>query len=238
MIDRLKPTQRPARSVHGYQKWRSLLFMHWPVPVDLMRSVVPSCLELDLYDGVAYVGVVPFMMEGVRPRWWPETLAFSFLETNVRAYVHHGDQPGVFFLSLEASSQLAVWFARKFWGLPYYYAKMKLDRDGDDIWYKSERAGSDVSHAVHYRVGDWLGPSQLGSLEFFFLERYLLFVERGERVYAGQVHHSPYPAQQVEVLAVEDGLVQAAGLGQPNGLPTLAHYASGVDVEVFGLVPV
>jgi uncharacterized protein YqjF (DUF2071 family) len=212
--------------------------MHWPVPVEAMRSVIPTSLELDLYNGEAYVGIVPFMMEGVRPRWWPESLSFRFLETNVRAYVLCGEKPGVYFLSLEAASQLAVWCARSVWGLPYHHAQMRLERDGDDIRYRTKRTRTNVSHNVHYRLGNSLGPSQPGSLEFFFLERYLLFVERNHQLFAGQVYHSPYPAQRAEVLSVDDELVPAAGLPQLAGPPTFAHYASGVDVEIFELTPV
>src|SRR4051812_11011254 len=82
LIDRLSPTLRPAGRVAGFQRWRSLLFLHWPVPVEVLRPLVPAELALDLHDGVAFVGVVPFAMQGVRPRWWPEAFAFNFLETN------------------------------------------------------------------------------------------------------------------------------------------------------------
>lgn len=238
MIDRIQPTRRPAGPARGYQRWRSLLFMHWPVPIEAMRSVIPSSLELDLYQGVAYVGIVPFMMEGVRPRWWPENLSFRFLETNVRAYVLCGEMPGVYFLSLEAASQLAVWCARRFWGLPYHHARMRLEQKGDAICYQTKRTRMDVSHTVHYRLGTSLGPSRPDSLEFFFLERYFLFVERNKQLFVGQVHHSPYPAQQAEILSVNDELVSAVGLPPLAGPPTFAHYASGVDVEIFDLVRV
>ncbi len=238
MIERIKPTCRPNQTVRGFQNWRSLLFMHWPVPVEELRLLVPDALELDLYNGVAYVGVVPFVMEGVRPRWWPACCAFSFLETNVRTYVYHNDRPGVFFLSLEAASRLAVWAARKFWGLPYYHADMSLDRQGEEIQYRTVRRGTGKRHSVRYRLGPMLGPSRPGTREFFFLERYLLFLERRKRIFVGQVHHSPYPAQAVEVLEVDDELVQTAGLIGCEGSPEFSHYVSGVDVEIFDLHPV
>jgi uncharacterized protein YqjF (DUF2071 family) len=235
MIDRIGPTVRPSRTVRGFQKWRSLLFMHWPVSVEKLRSIVPASLELDLYDGIAYVGVVPFVMEGVRPRWWPASMTFNFLETNVRTYVYHNGQPGVFFISLEAASGLAVWAARQFWGLPYYRADMSLKREGEEVRYRSVRRGSGVRHLVRYRLGKMLGPSRPDTLEFFFLERYLLFLERRNTTFVGQVHHSPYPVQQVEVLEIEDQLAASAGLFECEGMPEFSHYASGVDVEVFQL---
>jgi len=235
MIDREGPTQRPAGPARGYQQWRSLLFMHWPVSIDIIRPLVPARLELDLLEGTAYVGVVPFVMQGVRPRRWAKRFAFDFLETNVRTYVCHNDQPGVYFFSLDAASRLAVWAARRFWGLPYYHATMHIEQTGDEFHYRSRRHGSDVRHEVRYRLGEMLGPSEPGTIEHFLLERYLLFLERRQTIYVGQVHHAPYPAQRAEVLEINDQLMSAAGLGQFHASPTFSHFAAGVDVEVFDL---
>ncbi len=209
--------------------------MHWAVPAADLRRLVPASLELDLYDGVAYIGVVPFAMQGVRPAWCPASLAFEFLETNVRTYVTHGDQPGVYFLSLEAASTLAVWAARRFWALPYYYARMQMERHGDEVTYESARRRSKATHRVRYRIGDTVPASQPGTLQFFFLERYLLFVERHGQLYTGQVHHTPYPARRAEVLEIRDRLLPAAGIAGCDGPPAFAHYSEGVDVEVFAL---
>jgi hypothetical protein len=223
--------------------------MHWPVPVDVLRPLVPGSLEIDQYEGVAYVGVVPFAMEDVRPKWWPSRLAFSFLETNVRTYVHCEGKPGVFFFSLDAASGLAVWAARRFWGLPYYHSKMTLQREasdssthddlrcvGDRVNYESRRKRGKADHRVCYRVGDPLGPLDADSIEFFFLERYLLFVERKRGTLVGQVHHSPYPAHEAELLSIEDELLVAAGLSGIDALPEFVHFSPGVDVEIFDLV--
>ena len=96
VIDRIAPTLRPLSPVVGYQNWRDLLFLHWPVPVEVLRPLVPAPLSIDTYDGVAYVGLVPFWMIGVRPNWAPTRSAFRFLETNVRTYTHlDGRDPGV-----------------------------------------------------------------------------------------------------------------------------------------------
>ncbi len=234
MVDRIGPTRRPNEKVRGYQSWQSLLFMHWPVPVDEIRQLVPTSMELDLFDGVAYIGLVPFAMAGVRPNWAPSTLAFNFLETNVRTYVTVNGKPGVVFLSLEAASRLAVWVAKKFWGLPYYYAQMSIAKQGDQVEYESRREGADAQLNVQYKIGDPLDTSDLESLEFFFLERYLLFVERHGKTLSGQVHHTPYPAHRAEVLEIDNSLLSSLGLSC-DSLPTFAHYSPGVDVEIFDL---
>lgn len=211
--------------------------MHWAVPAKTLRPLVPAPLELDLYDGVAYVGVVPFIMQDVRPRRWPASLAFNFLETNVRTYVMHNDRPGVYFFSLDAASRLAVWAARRFWKLPYFHAEMSVVQEQDETLYQVKRRDTDVRHRVRYRLGELLDPLQPSSLEFFLLERYLLFVQRGHEIHVGQVHHAPYPAQHAEILDVEDELIKATGIDGCERAPLLAHYAAGVDVEVFGLSP-
>jgi len=234
-IDRIGPTRRPADSPVGFQRWRSLLFLHWEVPEAELRKLVPADLTIDLYDGRAYVGIVPFVMEGVRPWWSPQRLAFSFLETNVRTYVHYRGRPGVYFFSLDANSAVAVAAARRFWGLPYFNATMSLARSGKSVSYASRRRGGTAQLDVHYQIGSHLGPSEPGTMQHFFLERYLLMVERAGNLLVGQVHHAPYPAQAVAVDALSESLIAATGLPAPDSPPAFVHYAEGVDVEIFRL---
>ncbi len=238
-IDRIAPTHRPQGKAAGFQRWRELLFVHWAVPEAVVRPLVPPEMTLDLHDGVLYVGLVPFIMEGVRPWWAPEAVAFNFLETNLRTYVHVNGEPGVFFFSLEAASWIAVQTARIGWKLPYHHATMERARQGDVVRYQTVRKGQPKAQLkVEYRLGEMLGASTPGTLEHFLLERYLLFTRRGKEILRGQVYHTPYPAQRAELISLEEGLVQAAGMPAPEGPPPLVHFASGVDVEVFALAPV
>jgi uncharacterized protein len=228
---------RPDQAPNGWQKWRDLLFVHWDVPVDSLRALVPPQLELDLWQGRALVGVVPFAMQDVRPSWLPSLFALDFLETNTRTYVTYRGRPGVYFFSLEAASLLAVKAARWGWGLPYFHASMTLERDGDWIAYATKRRGAEAACTARYRPGTLLGPSPEGTLEYFLLERYLLFSLKRDVVYEGQVVHEPYPAQQVELASIEESLLRAAGL-ERGATPCAVHYAAGVDVEVFGPYPI
>ena len=238
-IDRIAPTLRPAQPIVGYQRWRDLLFLHWPVPVELLRPLIPEPLSIDTYEGTAYVGLVPFWMVGVRPHWAPECSAFRFLETNVRTYTHlDGRDPSVYFFSLEAASRVAVAVARLQFGLPYFWARMGIRRDGRRIEYRSRRLlGGRARTWVRFEAGEHLGASRPGSLEHFLIERYYLHVQRGRRLWRGQVHHPAYPVQRATLLGFKDELVGAAGLPQPTVPPPLVHYVKGVDVNIHGLQP-
>lgn len=237
-IDRVAPTRRPEGPPQGWQSWRRLLFLHWPVPVAALRPLIPQPLSIDTHDGVAWLGVVPFDMAGVRPwRWWPRPFAFEFLECNLRTYVHlDGADPGVWFFSLEAASWLAVQAARLGWSLPYHHASMRhAETDGVHA-YRSDRRGADARIDCRWTVGDALAPSDPASLEFFLFERYYLYSARRGRLKRGQVHHVPYPVKAARLEACDESLIAAAGLPAPDGPPPLCHYSDGVDVEIFPLI--
>jgi hypothetical protein len=237
LIDRIAPAKRPDARPAGTQRWRELLFLHWSFPLDVVGRLVPGPLELDPWDGRAWVGLVPFAMEAVRSSWMPSAAALGFLETNVRTYVHHRGEPGVYFFSLEASSWLAVRVARLVWGLPYFHAEMQSARRGDALEYRSTRRSGDAPFVrASWELGEKLGPSAPGTFEHFLLERYILFsFARSGKLRRGQVHHVPYPAQRVGSVDVEQTLLAAAGLPlDAKTPPEVAHYAEGVDVEVFG----
>jgi hypothetical protein len=240
-IDRVSPTVRPDRRVVMRQSWRELLFLHWPVPPGALRPLVPTGLELDLFEGRAYVGLVPFTMKGVRPAGLSTFPPLSdFHETNVRTYVHDGGRnPGVWFFSLDAASALAVLAARAWFHLPYHRARMRLthpDRpgavayDGERLWPGPRPA----SYAIEAAPTGPPAPAAVGSLEHFLIERYLLYAGRAGRLYRGQVHHAPYPVQAAAAPALDETLLAAAGVARPDE-PPLAHFARGVDVEVFAL---
>ena len=236
-LDRLSPTQRPDERAIGYQRWRSLLFLHWAIPEEELRPLIPASLSLDLYENTAYVSIVLFGMEGVRARWWPELLSFRFLEANVRTYVHYQGKPGIYFMSMDANHRSAVWAARCGWSLPYHYAKMKMQKQDEQTNYQITRARSGIKHSCQYRVGESAGPSKPNTLEHFLLERYYLFVEHRNQLCRAQVHHQPYPAYAAETLECQDQLLSAVGLKETKGSPQLTHYSPGVDVEIFSLRP-
>lgn len=218
--------------------WVDLLFAHWAVPVDTLRSVVPACLELDLFEGRAFVGVVPFRMAAVGPRglgWLPAELPSprAFPELNVRTYVRIGDRPGVFFFSLDATSRLAVWAARRFFHLPYLNAEITCRKQGSQVTYNSQRRdprGGDGNLVARYRPGGAIYRSETGTLEHWLTERYCLYsVDHHGRPWRGEVHHLPWPLQAAVAEFDTNTVASAHGL-ELRGAPELLHYADHIDV--------
>lgn len=237
-MDRLAPTMRPADRPAGFQRWRTLLFLHWEVAISALRPLIPAELEIDTWGGRAYIGVVPFTMLDVAPRWAPPVPGISdFHELNVRTYVHAKGQPGVWFFSLDAAKSIAVVLARTGWGLPYHRAKMSLEVDGARVRYTSKRRWPEplpADLACEYTIGEEIGSAEPDTFEHFLVERYLLFAKRRNRIEIGQVHHRPYPLRRAEVISLEQSMVTAAGLPNPEGPPHVL-YCEGVDVDVYAL---
>lgn len=249
MIDRITPTQRPDGPNCGTQTWKSLYFGHWRVPVAWLQPQLPEGLEVDLFEGDAYLGLVPFQMKSIKPHWLPQRFSQNFLETNLRTYCLHGGRPGVFFFSLDANSLLAVCFARWGWSLPYHHARMQWLEQGSQVTYLSLRnsrksknhdllaESRHPGHEISFRPDRELGASSVGTLEHFLFERYLLFAVRNQKIYVGQVHHAPYHVYTARLEQFQQQLTEAAGLGSFSQPPELSHFSPGVDVEIFPLVP-
>ncbi len=245
-MDRLAPARRPDDRPAGFQRWRTLAFLHWEVPVEAVTALLPEGLEVDTFEGRAYVGVVPFTMRDVSPWWSPSVPGVSnFHELNVRTYVHAGGRPGVWFFSLDAASSIAVLAARTGWHLPYHRASMSLEEEDGEVRYRSRRlwpAPKPADLAVRYRVGEPLGEAVPGTFEHFLGGRCLLFASSKlspppgavAPLMSGQVHHHPYPLCRAEVSEVTESVVAACGLPASSG-PPHALYSPGVDVDVFAL---
>lgn len=210
----------------GVQTWRDLLFLHWEVPVADLRERVPSDLEIDTFEGRAFVGVVPFTMH--RVRLGPAYLG-TFLETNVRTYVSGGGVPGVWFLSLHCARGLVVAAARAMYRLPYYRARMSSRAGDGGVDYELARVGADAQLAVRWTILDTVPHAAVaGTLEHFLTERYALYgPRRSGGVYRLRVHHSPWPLHPARIERLRTNLVD----GDPLELALASR--EGVRVQTF-----
>jgi uncharacterized protein YqjF (DUF2071 family) len=228
--------------------WHDLLFLHWPVPPESLRRLIPAGLELDLHpDGsgrpAAWLGIVPFTMTGVRARFTPALPWFgAFHEINVRTYVRVGRAdpgdsfPGVWFFSLDAANPVAVAVARHTFCLPYFSARMSLSHDGERVVYRStrtHRGAAAASCGGSYRPIAPERQSTPGTLEHRLTERYCLYsaCPRGS-LYRADIHHAPWPLQTAEADVRMNTMSQQLALALPEIAP-LAHFARRLDVAAW-----
>lgn len=228
------PQQRWALTM----QWHDLLFMHWPVPPEQLRPYLPPGLELELYDGTAWLGVVPFRMAGVRLRYTPAMpWITAFPELNVRTYVTLGGKPGVWFFSLDAANPLAVRAARYTFHLAYYDARMQCTRDDQAVRYSSTRtyAGAPpATFAARYRPTSPVYQALPGSLEHWLTERYCLYAaNRRGTIWRGEIHHAPWPLQAAEADVTLNTMTAQIRLTLPDSQPLL-HFVRRIDVVAWG----
>ena len=218
-------------------RWRDLLFAHWGFDPRVVRHLVPASLELDLFDGRAYVGVVPFRMEDVGIRGLPAPpVVGAFPELNVRTYVTQSGQPGVWFLSLDASERLAVIGARRFFHLPYVWADMHVEATPDGVSYVSTRRNGESPAATfraHYGPSGPIAPAIAGSFEAWATDRSRLFATDAHgRIERTEVRHRPWPLQPAWADIDAASMLRAHGLESPDQEPRLA-FSRRLDVRAW-----
>jgi uncharacterized protein YqjF (DUF2071 family) len=234
--ERLRLRNRPRDIPVMRQRWRRLALLHWPVDPTSIARLLPPGLQVDTWDGSAYVGLVPFTVSGARPPLLPPVPGLSsFHELNLRTYVHRqGREPGVWFFSLDAASRAAVSLARLAYKLPYHHARMSLRETPEGtVHYASRRddAQDGAFSAVYAPAGD-AAEARAATLPFFLIERYLLYSWDGGRLRSARVWHRPYPIQPATVASLDQDLTVGAGLGV-TGRPPFAHYCHQLDVRIY-----
>ena len=221
------------------QSWHDLLFAHWRVDVSEVRRAVPTAFDLDLFNGEAWVGVVPFSMTNVALRGTPALPWIStFAELNVRSYVRVADRPGVYFFSLDAARWLAVATARTLLNLPYYTADMNVERRLDGVRYgSSRRRGGPAAFEAVYEPSGVPFHATVGSIEYFLTERYCLYHHnRCGQPYRLDIHHRPWCLRAAHAEITTNTMAAASGLTL-NGAPALLHFARRQDVVAWAPAP-
>ena len=213
------------------QQWDNLLFLHWPIEVSEIRGLIPEQLEIDTFDGMAWLAVVPFDMKGVTKRGWPAPKLFcDFPEINVRTYVKIGGKPGVWFFSLDITSALGVWVARTFFNLPYYKAKIDVVVSDKEISYYHERSGKRFD--ATYSPGE---PAifEPDSFETWSTERYSLYSQsKSGTLFRGEVQHPKWPLQHAELTMRGNTLLDEFKVGERH--PSVL-FSKSLDVVVYPL---
>jgi uncharacterized protein YqjF (DUF2071 family) len=232
-----RPWPLPRGSWIMGQSWQDLLFAHWRVDPAAVRKLVPEELSVDEHDGSAWLGVTPFEITGFRLRgMFPLPLVSSFPEINVRTYVTAEDKPGIWFFSLDTSSQLAVEAARRAYKLPYFHARISLERRGRRVEYAAARRESQrpfVFEGSYKPAGEAVEPES-GSLEHFLTERYCLYAADESGLDRAEIHHGPWRIGPADA-EIGENTMAPDGL-EPKGEP-LFHLAERQDVVIWPLEP-
>jgi hypothetical protein len=231
-----RPWPLPAGLWVMAQSWHNLLFAHWPVDARKLRALIPECLEIDQFEGQAWLAVVPFRMTGVRLRGTPALPWLSaFPELNVRTYVKSNGKSGVWFFSLDAGNSLAVAMARAWFHLPYFRARMRCVERHGWIEYGSQRTHSGAPAAalqIRYRPLGRAFLPQPGTLAHFLTERYCLYTTDSHGgLIRGEIHHLPWRLQLAEVEFERNTMAESLDLAlaaQP-----LLHFVRRQDVLVW-----
>jgi uncharacterized protein YqjF (DUF2071 family) len=232
-----RPWPLPETPWLMFMRWHDLLFLHWPVRPELIRPLIPKEIGLDTFDGWCWIGIVPFRMSGVRPRYFP--LSFAFPELNVRTYVKTPARSGVWFFSLDATNWLAVRAAR--WlGLPYYDAQITVELKGDAVDYRSARIHGDTAAAQFdgsYKPTGSVYRALPGELDHWLTERYCLYAAKeSKRVVYGEIHHPQWQLQSAETELRTNTMADQIGMVLSNAKP-ICHFARLQEVVGWPVVP-
>ncbi|WP_160118374.1 YqjF family protein [Bacillus sp. V59.32b] len=204
------------------QVWRDLLFMHYPLSPDLIKSYIPRRLELDTFQNEAWISIIPFRITNMRARGLPPIpFINSYLELNVRTYAIYKGIPGIYFFSLDADHPLAVLGGRTVTGLPYKQATMSYQKNGKDIEFASHRIDGSEKLKVSYRTGPILFEPLPGSIDHWLLERYCMYSCRGDVLLRGDIHHDKWKVTTAESSTKTNTMVSFL-----PGEPPLLHYSS------------
>jgi uncharacterized protein YqjF (DUF2071 family) len=221
--------------------WETLTFVHWRVDPAQIQPLLPDGLQVDLYDGAAWVSLTPFVMANMRPLGVP-ALPGGFAvpglkkiprlgdvsstpETNLRTYVRGPDgRDGLWFLTIDVGSAAVAAAIRAAVGAPYHNARMSVEHRGDTVTYTGSRSGDRQAYRLQVRPGDKLVPTDL---EIWLTSRWRAYTAHLGRVLVTPVEHESWPLRQASMVSLEQNLTDSVGL---FGLsqPDLMQFSDGV----------
>ena len=233
-----RPWPLPDRPWIMTQTWHNLLFAHWPISPDGLRQHIPPPLELETFDGSAWLGVVAFRLSKIRLRRMPEVrLVSHFNEINLRTYVTFGGKPGVLFLSMDADNALAVSMARPWFRLPYTLARIEFRETSECYTVDSRRTGQGLAEArfkARYRPSSPIYTAKPGTLEHWLTERYCYYSVTSRHLFRCEILHPPWPLQSACAQIEANTLAYPRGIDADSCSPLL-HYAHRMTALIWRL---
>lgn len=222
-----------------HQRWDNLLFLHWPIDPIALRGFIPASLDIDLFEGQAWIGITPFALNDLRIRGMPAIPGLSsFNELNVRTYVLYNGTPGIWFFSLDASKLVAAVAARLFFMLPYFRSDIQFQHDEQPFSFQLRRTLAPAAQfQARWHTGIRLRAPDTESLAFFLVERYCYFAADAGRIYQTRIYHAPWILDEAFLEACSSTLISVLGLHEPATEP-MVHFARQQNVDIWAPVTV
>lgn len=234
-----RPFPLPSKNWIMRQKWRNVLFLHWPIPVEKLRPHIPSSLQIDTFNGSAWLGIILFVLEGIFPFEIPSiSLTPKFPEINVRTYVKYDGKPGIYFLSIDVMNWASLKIAKNWYHLPYHSSQIFFQKEEQKFHCHSIRKGNEntpISFKGKYApVSEVYFPKE-GTLDHWLIERYCLYSSNnGINIYCGDIHHRPWPLQKAKIELVKNTLFTPFHFDLFEEKP-IAHFSIGVDSLIWNI---
>ena len=221
------PWDIPYKPWKYYQEWNKAIFLHWQVDLNNLKKFLPKGLEIDLYDGKAWVSIVAFTMENIRPKNFPAFSPISnFDEINIRTYVKSHNKSGVYFLSIEGGKRLSCKIAKEISKLPYRYSNIKRSNNS----YASYNSQFKDQFEIVYDIGKT--KKNKDSLDKWLTERYALFQDTKNTLNEFEIHHLEWSLRDIELKEININYKKFNKLITTK--PKKIHYSSGVKVLAWG----
>lgn len=214
--------------------WERTLMLHYEVDPEILQPYVP--FELDTWNGKAYVSLVAFTMRGLAPRRGGKASALFFQPIatheflNVRTYVKHRGESGIYFLAEWLPNRLSVLMGRPVFGLPYRLGKHDYQHDHARGVISGTVGAAGQPGTLRYKA-TVTGPfvaCEAGTLTEFLMERYTAFTEWMGFKRRFRVWHPPWPQVPVEAEILDDSLLALTGDWARHARCIGANYSPGM----------
>lgn len=226
-----RPYEMPAETWRYYQEWNNALFLHWKIPVEVLRPLVPDKLEIDMLNGEAWVSLVAFTMQKIRPKLLPSLKVISdFHEINLRTYVINDGKPGVYFINIEAEKALSAMVSRSISKLPYQKSDIVYSQlDGNNLYVSKSSRGTFLE--AEFKIVPEVYKKT--ALDVWLTERYCLYVDEKQSIYRYDVHHAEWEMEDIQLNRLKLNY-KVKQLVINEDMPDHANYSKGVKVVAWG----
>ncbi|WP_156291039.1 YqjF family protein [Oceanobacillus salinisoli] len=227
-----RPFPLPSKRWIMRQSWKNIAFFHWPTSPNLLRSWVPSSLEIDTFHGHAWVSLVVFDMENIHLRGIPShSLTPAFSEVNLRTYVIYNGIPGVYFLSIDVDNWASSKIAKRWFRLPYHDASISIEPSQHSYHFECIRNGqTNIKGEGSITPLRDIYAADRGSLDYWLMERYRMYcTDKRSNLFKTDIHHQPWELQKAESEIHRNTLLEKWNIGVKENYPAVSHFSKKLD---------